>query len=240
MTFVQVLSGRQPAIAVPITATTAAALEAQVAAVCVSPAAIAEWRLDAWPTVSTALAKQVVDRLHAAGKLLLVTCRTQAEGGAFAGDSSAYVALSQRLLALGPDALDVEARFAAPTITALVALAHAAGAAVVGSHHDFSATPALATGQALLSAQATWADVVKLAAMPQVPADTLTLLTLSAWAKTTLACPAIVIGMGALGQLTRVASGAFAPALTFASLGQSSAPGQLSVQAIVGMQGASV
>ncbi|MFD1486069.1 type I 3-dehydroquinate dehydratase [Lacticaseibacillus baoqingensis] len=236
MGFVQQISGTMPAIAVPLTAKTAPELIAQAKAVCASPAAIAEWRVDAWPDVPLAVGQTVAAALHAANKQLLLTCRTQAQGGAFVGAVSDYGALYRRLLAISPDAVDIEAHWPVAARKALVALVHEAGAAVVASAHDFTATPTLAAGQQQLTAQAAWADVVKLATMPQTPADTLTLLALSAWAKKALPCPAIVIGMGALGQLTRVATGAFASALTFATLGAASAPGQLSVQAIVGIQ----
>ncbi|WP_461214665.1 type I 3-dehydroquinate dehydratase [Lacticaseibacillus sp. GG6-2] len=235
--FIQALQQPQPAIAVPLTAADGATLLQEVDAVCQSPAQVAEWRLDAWPEVPDKIAQLLAKRLREADKLLLLTLRTRAEGGAFAGTVADYVALYRRLLPLVmPDAIDIEASVPVVSRKALVKLAHDQQCVVVGSHHDFKQTPPFETAQALLQSQSLWADVVKLAAMPQIPADTLNLLATSAWARTHLSQPAIVIGMGALGQLTRIASGAFASALTFATLDRNSAPGQLRVQVIQMLQ----
>ncbi|WP_164509921.1 type I 3-dehydroquinate dehydratase [Lacticaseibacillus porcinae] len=244
MKFVQALQQPQPAIAVPISASNSAGLLQQVDALCQNAAVqIAEWRVDTTGDISDAVIQQVAARLHQAGKLLLVTIRTQAEGGTFDGDATAYQAAYTRLLDLiTPEALDVEARLPQSVREACVQLAHIRNIAVVASAHDFHQTPSFADAQAQLQQQSTWADVVKLACMPQAPQDTLNLLALLAWARQTLKQPAIVIGMGALGQLTRVASGDFAPGLTFATLGQASelgqasAPGQLSVHMIQALQ----
>ena len=235
--FVQALSAQVPAIAVPLVATDSEALLQAAQAVCESDAQVAEWRLDAWPTVDDDTAAHVFFRLHQAGKMVLVTIRTKPQGGAFGGDTAAYVALYRRILDFGPDAIDIEANIPPVPRQALVKAAHASDAAVVASQHDFHQTPGFEDGQALLQSQSRWGDVVKLAAMPQQATDTLNLLALLAWAKLTLPQPAIIIGMGELGQLTRVASGAFAPGLTFATLGAASAPGQLSVATILQLQG---
>lgn len=235
--FIQALQQPQPAIAVPLTAANGADLLQEVDAVCQSPAQVAEWRLDAWPAVTDKIAQLMVKRLREADKLLLLTLRTRAEGGAFAGTVADYVALYRRLLpVVAPDAIDIEASVPVVSRKALLKLAHGQHCAVVGSRHDFKQTPQFETAQALLQSQSLWADVVKLAAMPQTPADTLNLLATSAWARDHLSQPAIVVGMGTLGQLTRIASGAFASALTFATLDRKSAPGQLSVQVIQTLQ----
>ncbi|WP_230678535.1 type I 3-dehydroquinate dehydratase [Lacticaseibacillus zhaodongensis] len=225
------------AIAVPLTANTAAAMQTQLQAFCQSPAQVAEWRVDAWPDVDDQTAAIIGTRVHAAGKLLLMTLRTHAEGGAFTGEEGEYVAMYSRLgHRAHPDAIDVTDIVSVTARLLLLEQAHRHDCAVVASHHDFQATPIVVQAEARLRAQAAWADVVKLAAMPQEPADTLNLLAISAWARANLAKPAIVIGMGTLGQLTRIAAGPFAPALTFASLGAVRASGQLSVATVSALQ----
>ena len=236
--FIQALQQSRPAIAVPISASDGQSLLQQVDLIGQNSAVqVVEWRVDTSGVISDDVIRQVAERLHQAGKLLLVTIRTLAEGGAFQGDAIAYHAEYMRLLNLiTPDALDIEASLPETIRESCVQLAYDHQLAVVASAHDFHHTPNLADAKSQLRKQSTWADVVKLACMPQTPQDTLNLLALSAWARETLKQPAIVIGMGQLGQLTRVASGAFAPALTFATLGQASAPGQLSVNLIHELQ----
>jgi 3-dehydroquinate dehydratase-1 len=236
--FVQALQQSRPAIAVPISASDGQSLLQQVDLIGQNSAVqVVEWRVDTSAALSDDAIQQMADCLHQAGKLLLMTLRTQAEGGAFQGDAIAYRAEYLRLLNLiTPDALDIEASLPETIREGCVQLAHDHQLAVVASTHDFHQTPSLADAKSQLRAQSTWADVVKLACMPQTPQDTLNLLALSAWARETLKQPAIVIGMGQLGQLTRVASGAFAPGLTFATLGDASAPGQLSVNLIHELQ----
>ena len=234
--FVEALNSDIPLIAVPLMASDAAALLRQVDDLCQSAAQVAEWRVDSWPEVSDQVVKLVAARLKEVDKFLLVTIRTREQGGHFTGDAADYVATYRRLLALGLDAIDIEANLPTVSRKALVRLAHQAHCAVVGSYHDFKQTPKFEAAQAALQAQSLWADVVKLAAMPQTPGDTLVLLATSAWAKKHLPQPAVVIGMGPLGQLTRVATGEFAPALTFARLTHASAPGQLSVAVIKALQ----
>lgn len=238
MKFVQALQQEHPAIAVPISAADDQSLLTQVEAICRHDAVqIAEWRVDTSGALSDVAIHQMAERLHQAGKLWLMTLRTKAEGGAFAGDAQAYQATYAHWLSIAtPDALDIEASLPEPARATCVQLAQASGIPVVASAHDFHHTPSLAAAKQQLRDQSTWADVVKLACMPQVPQDTLNLLALSAWARQTLNQPAIVIGMGQLGQLTRVASGAFASGLTFATLGLASASGQLSVDLIHQLQ----
>ncbi len=236
--FVQALQQSHPAIAVPISASDSQSLLEQVDLISQNSAVqVVEWRVDTTKALLDDVIQQMAERLHQADKLLLVTIRTLAEGGAFQGDAVAYYAEYSHLLNLiTPDALDIEASLPETIRESCLQLAHDRNIAVVASAHDFSRTPSLADAKAQLRAQSTWADVVKLACMPQTSQDTLNLLALSVWARESLQQPAIVIGMGQLGQLTRVASGAFAPGLTFATLGQASAPGQLSVHLIHELQ----
>ncbi len=224
----------RPVVVVPLTATSPDALLAEAAAVRAAGPDVVEWRAD---HLSGAGADAVVAAGRAlAGALgglpLLVTVRTAAEGGRAEVDDDAYAALVGAVLDAGfADLLDVEvARATAP---ALVARAHAAGVPVVGSAHDFAATPPQDEIVArLLRAADLGADVLKVAVMPHDPADVLALLGATAEATTRTDRPVITMAMGDLGVVSRIAGGVFGSAATFGTVGAASAPGQVALPAL--------
>ena len=127
------------------------------------------------------------------------------------------------------DAIDVE--LATPGVAGLVSRARAAGLAVVVSHHDFAATPPADEIVALLRRQRdVGADVCKVAVMPHDPDDVLALLTATRAFARDADRPVVTVAMGALGVVSRLAGGVFGSAMTFASAGAVSAPGQVDVE----------
>ena len=74
------------------------------------------------------------------------------------------------------------------------------------------------------------ADVPKLACMPHSASDVLTLLTATAEMNKEIANPLITMAMGDIGKVTRVAGQVFGSSLSFGAVGQTSAPGQLSIE----------
>lgn len=132
-----------PRTIVPITGATADLALQQAAAIAASKATdIAEWRID-YLDIATdgqalvALGKRIQQTL--AGKPVIVTFRTKAEGGARPISDADYGALYATLLRAGvAQLIDVE-MFRDPTVVkALVAQAHKAGVKVVMSSHDFT------------------------------------------------------------------------------------------------------
>lgn len=159
---------------------------------------------------------------------VLATIRTIDEGGEASLDAVEYAELVG-LLARLADAVDVEIDRAGAKD--LIAGARAAGAIVVASHHDFSATaPSEAVFGVLSRMDAAGADVLKIACRARDAQDALRLLDVQLRARVVFSRPIIAIGMGGAGALTRIAGSRFGSAATFASLGAASAPGQLSVE----------
>ena len=77
------------------------------------------------------------------------------------------------------------------------------------------------------------ADVPKIAVMPHTTGDVLTLLEATAEVKALYPSdPIITMAMGELGVVTRTAGALFGNAMTFASAGKASAPGQIDVHAL--------
>ena len=74
------------------------------------------------------------------------------------------------------------------------------------------------------------ADITKIAVMPHSEQDVLTLLSATLEMKKTKGDrPFIAISMGSLGAISRLASELFGSSMTFASLNEGSAPGQISI-----------
>jgi len=196
--------------------------------------------------------RAVDQQLRGTGLPVLLTVRTAAEGGGFDADDAAY----RDALALAIDRLGRErgadaggddgggsmgARTGAPMVAAvdvelargelaqLVQRARRAGLDVVASSHDFSAVPDDAELlRRLRVMQEAGAAVAKVAVTPSGSADVERVLGVAARARAELDIPVVVIAMGEVGAVTRLAGGVFGSALTFATAGSAaSAPGQL-------------
>ena len=75
--------------------------------------------------------------------------------------------------------------------------------------------------------EALGADLAKIAVMPQSPEDVLTLLSATCQAHRQLSCPVISMSMGGTGLVSRLSGEIFGSCMTFGSVGEASAPGQI-------------
>ena len=168
-------------------------------------------------------------------KPLLLTFRTQKEGGEMAFSEENYFALYHELVKKGAlDLLDIEL-FANPLAAdTLIHEAKKMGIKIVLCNHDFQKTPSQEEIVARLrQMQMRQADICKIAVMPQDATDVLTLLSATNEMYTHYASvPIVTMSMGQLGMISRVTGQLFGSALTFGSAQQASAPGQLSVQVL--------
>jgi 3-dehydroquinate dehydratase I len=245
---VELGSGR-PAVCVPLTGSTAAELRAEAALVTADVADLVELRIDHLDALddeasldgADGWAGDVVDAVVAVRTALpstlpiLFTFRSAAEGGQRSLAPDALVALVEAALGTGAvDAVDVEQFADADARDRIVRRAHDAGIPVVMSSHDFTATPARDEIVARLVAQEDLgADVVKLACMPQSPADVVTLLAATEeYARAHGEAPAITMAMGPLGVVSRLGGETFGSTLTFGTVGAASAPGQVEARAL--------
>jgi len=198
-------------------------------------AEVIEFRIDYLDNQdATAIGDLGVQVAKATGnKPLILTFRTKAEGGAKAIEDAQYGELYLKLLKRGfIDMLDVE-MFRDPQVVAkLVAQAHKSGVKVVMSSHDFAKTPdAAEIVERLRKQDAMGADVLKIAVMPQSPADVVKLLDASVQIRQTYSTkPLLVMSMGGVGAITRLSGEVFGSDLTFGMIGVPSAPGQVEVK----------
>ncbi|KIS03675.1 type I 3-dehydroquinate dehydratase [Paucilactobacillus wasatchensis] len=204
-------------------------------AIVASPAEIAEWRLDYLGTVVD------FDQLVTTGQALqailgniplIVTNRTAAEGGKTEYSEAAYIASYRALIeAEVANAIDVEFSQSDHTIAELTHLTNNSDTKLILSHHDFKGTPLTNDLIFLYSRMAKLnPDMVKLAVTPNSREDVLHLMNATVAADRQIEPPIISMSMGDLGKITRVAGELFGSVATFASVVESSAPGQLSAE----------
>ena len=74
------------------------------------------------------------------------------------------------------------------------------------------------------------ADVAKIAVMPQSREDVMTLMEATMEADHSLDIPVVTMSMGRMGVLSRLAGTLTGSAMTFASVGEASAPGQIPIE----------
>jgi 3-dehydroquinate dehydratase-1 len=200
----------------------AAEVDALVAA---EGADLVELRADLWDAPSAAALPDLLKRLRAGGRPVILTVRAAAEGGRPHDEG-----LRRALYAAGlphADAIDVEIASTA-LATEVVPRARAAGRTVILSAHDLHATPPAATLLALVDRAATLgADVAKLATRARDLAElrTLTTVTLAAAER-----GIVTLALGPVGPLSRVVLPASGSLLTYGHVGRPTAPsGQLAL-----------
>lgn len=161
---------------------------------------------------------------------LLLTYRSTTEGGKGAGHDQGYEDYLASLLQLRPPVAAVDIEMACPASKALVAEAKAGGYDVVGSCHDFTATPSAAQiAEKLAQITAAGADITKVAYMPRTAQDVAALRHAAHdFAGAYPRQPLIAISMGQLGAPSRTD---LVNCLTFATIadGVASAPGQATI-----------
>ena len=167
--------------------------------------------------------------------VILFTIRTSDEGGELTVDVDEYIHLCTVACQSGYiDLLDVEAYKQEGVLEQLANVAHAQGVAIVASNHDFHKTPSKENMvERLHYMEEHGADIPKIAVMPQSEQDVLALLeaTVAYYEEGTYPHkPAITMAMGGVGVISRLAGEFFGSAVTFASEGQISAPGQIPIQ----------
>lgn len=192
-------------------------------------AGAAELRVDL--LADPAQVRAALTAVRAASSLpLLLTYRSATEGGKGAGHGQGYEDYLASLLQLRLPVAAVDIEMACLASKALVAEAKAGGYDVVGSCHDFTATPSAAQiAEKLAQITAAGADITKVAYMPRTAQDVAALRHAAHdFAGAYPHQPLIAISMGQLGAPSRTD---LVNCLTFATIadGAASAPGQATI-----------
>ncbi len=171
-------------------------------------------------------------RLVIGDTLLLMTIRTENEGGEFAGTIEEYRMLCMRACESGwIDFIDVEALIDEELLEHITKIAHQCGVYVVASNHDFEKTPdEQEIVRRLKYMDEQGADLPKIAVMPNCERDVLTLLSATLrYREQGGKKPIITMSMDAMGLISRLTGELVGSAVTFATAGRVSAPGQIHV-----------
>ena len=229
------LGDGQPKICVPLTGGTAEELFQEAEKIKEAGADLAEWRADFYEDLSD------TDRLvktmgGIAGILsgipLLFTVRTEKEGGKAGISPEEYESINLAAARSGfADLVDVEV-FSCERSEELIRGLQEAGVKVIGSSHDFQKTD---SREVLLERfkkmDGTGADILKMAVMPDEFDDVAAIMQVtSEMVHKYTDRPVISMAMGGLGSISRIAGENFGSAVTFATVGAASAPGQFPIQ----------
>ncbi len=227
-----------PKICIPLTAADQEELERQTDRLVAGPCDLAEWRADFWQQTDDALwAEHALEYLRSrlGERPLLFTFRTKEEGGERRISMEEYEALNERAAKSGyADLVDIELNRGEERLRRMAEMIHAQGGKAVASFHDFAGTPKCDTLTGLMRRmQELGADVTKAAVMPQSEDDVLTLLEASIRMKLQYADrPYITMAMGRLGTVSRLCGSLTGSAVTFATAGKASAPGQIDAEQV--------
>lgn len=192
-----------------------------------SKAHIIEWRADYYENVQDL--NKLLDTLKKlrhiiTNKELLFTFRSKNQGGKLEISHDYYIELNRQVSnSKNADLIDIE-MFYLDRINGI-------SLPIVGSYHNFKETPSKNEILSIFrNMERSKADILKIAVMPNSPKDVLNLLDASYEMYTNTDKAIIAISMGDLGKISRISAGLFGSYLTFASLGEKSAPGQLSLE----------
>jgi len=225
----------QVRICAPIAYTTEEEIYASLAEIRAKKPDLAEWRIDCFSDYRDAgKVNRVLSRIREelAPIPVLCTLRTSDEGGEAALLPAEYKDFYKELCrASRPDAIDVETITKLETAPEIIQMAKALGVTVIASNHEFTrALPEEELLRRLAVMDAAGADILKIAVMPKTADDTRTVLeSAKAYHRKGFQKPIILIAMGELGKDTRTRAGEVGIAVTFATIGKASAPGQISI-----------
>lgn len=159
------------------------------------------------------------------------TLRSAREGGAYTGTEQERLEMLERLAALKPAFLDVEAFVPADSIARIRRVSPETR--IILSSHDFSGTPENLEGTLELMRAKAGGVIYKIAAMARNTPDALRMLLLCKKAARE-GVELIGISMGEYGECTRILAPVFNLGLSYCPLDESTAPGQLGAATLRG------
>ncbi len=233
-----VIGGQQPLICLPLVAREKDELFSQAWDLIPLKPDLLEWRIDGYLKVDNV--RDCIKTLEGLQAIidpipLIFTCRIDAEGGLQKLSDQTRLDLILGVMETGRlDIVDTELRNSKAFIDAVIRAGRTYDTKVILSYHDFNQTPSRDfILNKLTTAQNMGADIAKLAAMPNGYEDVLTLMEATLTArKSRIDIPIVTMSMGEQGVVSRISGGVFGSDITFAIGKNTSAPGQIPIQAL--------
>ncbi|MGV9033404.1 type I 3-dehydroquinate dehydratase [Lactococcus lactis] len=214
---------RKTKIVVPIMLTELAELE-KVSVNDYRTADIVEWRADFLSADEILeMAPKFFEKFKESK--ILFTLRTVREGGNIQVSEKKYLQILKEILTYNPAYIDVEFFTHGPSFAALKDFRDK----MVLSYHNFDEVPSDLTNR-LIKMHEEGTAFVKVAVMPERECDVLDLLQITRDMTLEYGDHFISMAMGDLGRLSRISGYLTGSCWTFASLENSSAPGQISLK----------
>lgn len=164
--------------------------------------------------------------------VILFTFRTFMEGGELKISKEEYTELNKNVInSKLVDLIDVELFLGEDLVKNIVMYSQKNGVKVIISNHDYNKTPREnEIVSRLCKMQSLGGDILKIAVMPQNQEDVILLLNATdKMVRNYGYRPVIAISMSDIGVTSRISGELFGSSVTFGSVGQGSAPGQICV-----------
>lgn len=227
----------RPKICVPIVAPLRDQIIREAGHIARLPVQMAEWRIDFYAGYERDLPGIIEELKTVLGdKELIVTLRTEAEGGESNGSRFDYFNLLSSVLEQGKaDYVDAEISRDPKQLAAFCRRYEERFTKIIGSYHDFQKTPSKEfIVQTLEKARQCGCDMGKFACMPHSSEDVDVLLSATAEYKDRVpGYPVITMSMGELGVNSRLYGGLYGSEVSFGCAGSISAPGQISYEEMI-------
>lgn len=227
----------RPKICVPIVASLRDQIMQEAGNICRLPVQMVEWRVDFYAGYERELPGIVEELKKVLGdKELIVTLRTESEGGEPNGSRFDYFGLLEDVLEQGrADYADAEICRDPERLAVLGQKYKDSKTRIIGSYHDFQQTPSKEfIVQTLEKAKQCGCAIGKFACMPVTPEDVDILLEATAECKEREPeYPVITMSMGEMGVVSRLYGGLYGSEISFGCVGQTSAPGQISYDKMI-------
>ena len=226
------LGGYLPKICVPITGKNRLEILELAKKIKKEKVDIIEWRSDYYEDILEcdkviSLLKEL--RVIVDDTVIIFTLRTLDEGGNINIDNEYYQQLNLRVAESSlVDIIDIECLRKDQSLKLLIEeIKKHSKVKVIGSSHNYDFTPSIETiEENLMKINSFGVDILKIATMSNSEEDSLNMLLANKNISDKLSNKAIIsICMGSYGMSTRL----LASAITFAHIGEKTAPGQLSV-----------
>ncbi|MDO4288253.1 MAG: type I 3-dehydroquinate dehydratase [Eubacterium sp.] len=222
------------AVCVPLTGENSEVLLGEIDAALAAKPDFLEWRRDYYTEEDAAQEQAVLARLAACEAGVIFTFRSAAEGGVRScSDEERLAAIRRCVDAKAADYIDIELEGDPEFTAAVKALLSKEDCGLLLSHHNFERTYTMAEiVEILRRMEAAGADVLKLAMLPINKEDLRREITAVQNYSLASDKPIVMIAMGELGKITRIAPDILGGSLSYAVVKNSTAPGQLSIAEI--------